>query len=158
MRTTAGIGIAVALLIAMLGCGAPSLAPEPSPASPIVLDLVMAKAPRVGEAAIVTCSIKSAFDAPASVATIELPEGAVLLDGNLEWSGDLRQDVPVQLSATIRFVEEGEWVIKAVAKHVIDEQNWWGDEDYIYLTVTEESGSFESGTAGTSQPTEKQGE
>ncbi|MCJ7516275.1 MAG: hypothetical protein MUO89_10020 [Dehalococcoidia bacterium] len=109
----------------------------------------MSKAPRLNEPAKINFTVKSAFPAPNSVAEVELPSSATLIDGSLSWQGDLEPGSPVQLSGTIKFIEEGQWTIEAFAKHTIDEQNCWGDEAYIYLTVTKEAGEFGFGTTET---------
>ena len=113
----------------------------------------MSRVPRLNEPATITCTVKSVFPAPNSVAQVELPSGATLIDGNLSWQGDLEPDSPVQLSGTIKFIEEGQWTIKAFAKYIIDEQNYWGDEEYIYVTVTKDTGKF-GFTTETSNPAE----
>lgn len=123
------------------GCGIPFETP-PSVSSPITIELAMSKAPRLNEPARITCTIKSAFPAPNSVAQVELPSGATLIDGNLSWQGDLEPGSPVRLSGTIKFVEEGQWTIKAFAKYIISEQTCWGDGEYIYVTVTKYTGKF----------------
>jgi hypothetical protein len=117
-----------------------------STSSPVNLHLEISKAPRLDEEVILRCVVEAAFDAPHSWARIELPEGAVLVDGKTSWEGDLSKEVPVELQATIKFVEDGNWTIKAVARHDIDETNWWGDTEYIYLYVTQDHGRFGFGT------------
>ncbi|MCJ7646851.1 hypothetical protein MUO65_08165 [bacterium] len=108
--------------------------------SPIEVTLKISKAPRLNQIVDLTCTIVSAMDAPNSKAEIELPEEAVKVSGNLKWKGDLKKKHPVTLNTKIKFIKEGKWVIKASAKHIIDEENWWGDIDYLYLTVKKDSG------------------
>jgi len=112
------------------------------PTSPITVELEISAAPALDEQVTVTCQVVTTRDAPGSRAWIELPDSAVVSDGNLEWQGDLVPDEPVTLQAVIAFAEEGKWTIGAIAKHSIDETNWWGDEEYIYLTVGRASGRF----------------
>ena len=40
-------------------------------------------------------------------ATILLSDGAFLIDGDLEWAGDLAADEPLTLQARVKFVREG---------------------------------------------------
>lgn len=110
--------------------------------SPITVDVRISKAPKINENVKLFFTITSAFDAPNSIAEIELPEGAILVNGNLNWKGDLIKNIPVQLSSTIKFIKEGNWTIKTFAKQIFDEENWWGDVDYIYLNVTKKAGQF----------------
>lgn len=121
-----------------------------TPSTPITLKLQIAKAPRLDEDVLVTGIAKSAYDAPRTVARVELPKGAILVSGKLNWTGDLVAGVPVELSAIIRFIKEGNWIIRATAIHKVDEQNSWGDVQSIYLNVTKESGKF--GFSGSPQP------
>jgi len=121
----------------------PSNLPSTSEFSPLNVTLYMEKAPRLNEAAIVICSVKSiGHDAPNTTAIINLPEGAVLVSGNLDWQGDLTADVPVQFSAVIKFVEEGRWIIEAFANHTVDESYGWRDDDYINVDVRADAGTF----------------
>ena len=160
MRESSSLSVIIAisiLLVLLTGLNfACNISPEQPPATsapttPINVDLNIAKAPRLNEIVALSCVVWSDLDGPASTASIELPEGAVLVDGNLKWEGDLQKDIPVQFSATIKFVEEGQWEIKAVANRVVSESYRWGDADYIYLTVKKDSGSFSFDT-NTSEP------
>jgi hypothetical protein len=143
-------------LFLMLGCSTPVEKPPSasSTSSPITVELAMSKAPRLNEPAMITCIVKSVFPAPNSVAQVELPSGATLIDGNLSWQGDLEPGSPVQLSGTIKFIEEGKWTIKAFAKYIIDDNSCWGDGEYIYVTVTKDTGKF-GFTTETSSSAEK---
>jgi hypothetical protein len=107
-------------LFPLLGCGTPFEKPPSASLtnSPITLELTMSKAPSLNETAMTTCTVKSVFPAPNSVAQVDLPSGAILIDGNLSWQGDLEPGSPVQLSGTIKFIEEGQWTIKAFAKDI----------------------------------------
>jgi len=110
--------------------------------TPITVKLEISKAPKLNEDVLVKCIVTSILDAPKTVIKIELPEAAIKLSGDLNWEGDLIQGVPVELSIKVRFIEEGNWTIRATAIHMVDEQNSWGDVDSIYLNVTKESGEF----------------
>ena len=146
------LSISIALPLLLLGCGVTGWPPsETSTSSPITVKLEMSKAPRLNEPVMITCTVISVFSAPNSVAQIELPSGATLIDGNLSWQGDLEPGSPVHLSGTIKFIEEGQWIIKAFAKHIIDDNNCWGDGKFIYVTVTKYSGKY-GFTTETSNP------
>jgi hypothetical protein len=113
------------------------------PSSPLSVDLTMERAPRLNETVVVTCTVKSlGYDAPDTTASINLPEGVVLVSGNIDWHGDLNADIPIEFSAVIKFTEEGKWIISAVANHVFSETRWWRDHGYVMLTVNRESGKF----------------
>ncbi|MBI2523248.1 hypothetical protein HYW19_02575 [Candidatus Woesearchaeota archaeon] len=102
----------------------------------------ISKAPKLNEPVTLTLTISSALDAPDSKTAIELPEGTIKIGGNLSWEGDLSKNVPVQISAEIKFIQGGDWAIKGSAKHIIDEDNSWGDADYIYLGTNETFGKL----------------
>ena len=109
---------------------------------PTTVDLEMSKAPKLNEIVEVAWTIRSTEVVPNCVASVELPEGAIKIDGDLSWSGALKQDIPVQLFATIKFVKEGDWAIRAVARRIVDEISGWSDVDYIFLTVKKDQGEF----------------
>lgn len=70
----------------------------------------------------------------------DVPQEAVVVDGELNWEGPLNNGDRVELSGTIRFPEEGEWLITAWWHPV----EWDGPyvRDSLRLTVTEDSGWF----------------
>lgn len=107
-------------------------------ATPITTRLVLSKAPSVNEAVDLTFTISSVLAAPETTATIVLPEGAVLVEGDLAWTGDLEANEPQIVQATISFEREGEWMIEAKALHEVGNGDIWGDAAYIYLTVSDE--------------------
>jgi hypothetical protein len=110
--------------------------------SPIIVNLEVSKAPYLNEIITVSLKINSVFEAKNTEAAIILPHGAIKVDGNLEWKGDLKRKIPVELIARIKFFKQGNWIIKGYAKHVLDKDTVWGDVDYVYLNVAEGSGSF----------------
>jgi len=68
-----------------------------------------------------------------------VPQELVMVSGDLNWEGSpLKEGDKVRLSATVRFPEEGEWLVNA----------WWAGEEYLHvrtrlrLTVAEDSGVF----------------
>ena len=113
----------------------PMPTPEGVPSTPIEVNLSISKAPALNQTVELTCTVSSIFDVPNTTAQIILPDGARLVSGDLTWRGDLGADKPIFFSAKIVFKEAGNWAIEAVARHVIDEENSWGDIDVIYLNV-----------------------
>jgi hypothetical protein len=108
--------------------------------TPITVKLILSKAPRLDEPADLTVIVSSVLDAPGTTTEILLPEGAVLVNGKLTWSGDLVANQQVQLQATIKFVKQGNWTIEAKARRELENGDVWGDAVYIYLHVTENAG------------------
>lgn len=138
-----GLGLILAACVSTTETpGTTSPAVPLSPSSPIKVELSISKLPVLNEPVDLTCNVTPLSDAPNSTAQIKLSEGASLLDGNLEWQGDLTANIPVSLSAQIVFEETGHHTIEATAIHVIDDKNSWGDIDAIYLDIGIESSTF----------------
>jgi len=86
--------------------------------------------------------VSSIVDAPNTTATISLPDGVELAAGDLTGQWDLKANEPVFLNATVRFTRADDYTIKAAARRVIDENNFWGDVESLYLTIGQEVSSF----------------
>jgi hypothetical protein len=69
--------------------------------------------PRLHETMELLCTIMPGQDYPNIKAEIVLPEGVTLIDGNLEWQGDLEADTPVHFLAKIEFTQTGDYCINA---------------------------------------------
>jgi hypothetical protein len=139
----------VGLILVLEACGTSTETPGTavpavslSPSSPIKVELSISKLPILNEPVDLTCNVTARSDAPNSTAQIKLPKGASLINGNLEWQGDLKADIPVSFSAQIVFKETGHQTIEATATHVIDDKNGWGDLDSIYLDIGADSSTF----------------
>lgn len=74
---------------------------------------------------------------PDTRAEITLPEGLKLVEGNLTWHGSIVGNDIVELKAKVRAIQNGEWRIKGYAEYILDKNNWIGDEEQLYLLVTE---------------------
>ena len=111
-----------------------------APSTPITVKLILSKAPRLNEPAELTFIISSIENAAATKAAITLPEGTVLVSGNLTWSGDLAANKPETIQAKILFNTEGN---KTLTGNALSDQgggNVWGDAAYIYLHITQAAG------------------
>jgi len=101
---------------------------------------------------LLTCRITSLNDVPDFFAHISLfkrheikdiPFSSFLINGDLEWQGDLKQMTPVEFSAVIKFPEEGEWRIYAEGNSLLrEEMELSGFVDDILLTVTDEKSYY----------------
>lgn len=113
----------------------------PSDAStPITVQLILSKIPELNERVDLTFVIQSIEDAPGTKASILLPEGAELIEGELDWEGDLVANTPLELKASIRFTSLGNKTIEAKALSQLENGDIWGDAAYLYLSFTEEGG------------------
>ncbi len=96
----------------------------------------------------ITCTVTSIANAPNTTAEIILPKGVDLISGDITWKGDLKANIPISFSAEIKLTETKNLTIEAVARHIIDEENSWGDMDVIYFNyapIVETEIEIESG-------------
>jgi hypothetical protein len=118
---------------------------------PILLALDISKAPKLGEEAVLTCRITSLHDVAdlptkitfstwqkATTGT-EIPGTNLLVNGDLEWRGSLKVGEPIEFSATIKFPEEGDWLIHGQGDILT---NGTGSADEIRMNITRDRGSF----------------
>ena len=120
--------------------------------APVILELDIANAPLTGEDTLLTCRITSLNDVPDFFTHIRLfkrhqikdiPSSSFLVNGSLEWQGELKKMTPVEFSAVIKFPEEGEWRIYAEGNSLLrEEMELSGFEDKIKLTVTDEKSYY----------------
>jgi hypothetical protein len=108
---------------------------EGDPLQEIKSYISISHAPLLNETAELIYTVSSRIDFPNIEAQIILPEGAVLVDGNLEWQGDLEAGVPINILAKIAFKETGNWRIDAGVWYWIGDENSGRVMDSIYLTV-----------------------
>ena len=120
--------------------------------APVILELDIANAPLTGEEALLTCRITSLHDVSDFFTHISLfmrheikdiPLSSFLINGSLEWQGDLKQMTPVEFSAVIKFPEEGEWHIFAEGNSLSrEEMELSGFVDNITLTITDDKSYY----------------
>jgi len=79
------------------------------------------------------------WDAPATNAQILLPEGFELIEGNLEWKGDVIRGTPVEMKVNVRAAKEGDWKIEARAGYSPGEGGYYVGSDTLYISVSEDS-------------------
>ena len=121
----------------------------PSYEWPLICTLDMSKAPRLGEPTELTWSVSSIRDIeekvevwiefhrmqPGSWQRTTHSGESMLVEGDLEWEGTLKKDVPVSSSATVEFPEEGDWKIRLAA---FNRQGSQSCSSGVYLNVTKE--------------------
>jgi len=71
-------------------------------------------------------------------AKINLSEGLELMEGSLNWQGDIVGDAQKEFKIKVRAVKNGEWIVEANAKYIIDETSWYGDVERFYILVKDE--------------------
>ena len=106
---------------------------------PIEANLSFSESPVLGKPVQVTATLNLVKDYFKEVVRevdvkITLSEGFQLLDGNLEWKGDIQRNQTYTLRATVRTIKTGTWQIGV---------NAWGEADGVngftglYVTVSE---------------------
>jgi len=94
--------------------------PAPPPRGAIIVELSFSEPPVLGKPVevLATFTIREGYnkDTTNSWARISLDEGFELVDGNLEWKGDLLHGSSVEIKATVRAIKTGERKISAKAK------------------------------------------
>lgn len=126
----------------------PESPPKPpaatAPSGGIIINLSFADgAPLLNQEAELRCTISSKRDIQNTIAQILLPEGATLVDGNLEWQGDLKAGVPTSFSAQIVFRETGKWSIEVKARNEGGPSpGLWHGMDVVYITVWDDHSEF----------------
>ncbi len=79
------------------------------------------------------------FDAENATARIILPNGFELVDGDLEWQGDIIRGTPVTIKATIRAIKTGDWNIEAGAGFSPGKGHYLKGSANLYISVFEDS-------------------
>ena len=136
---------------------------QSAPSTGMEVDLSISNAPALNQTAELTCTITSISDAHNTTAQITLPEGLVLVSGNLYWTGDIivpeeekrkhprpnRSDPDydrlceeyvypkgrVEFSAVVKTVEVGHWNLVARAN---GEGIYGSGIDRLYISVFED--------------------
>jgi hypothetical protein len=91
--------------------------------APVRVELDLSKAPQAGEEVTLTCTIASLHDVPDYSLSLRfyrrglnggltlVPTSTFLVNGELNWQGNLLQGKPTVFTTTIKFPQEGEWEI-----------------------------------------------
>lgn len=109
---------------------------------PVAIVLEMDRAVGVGETAVLTWTLSSAWD-QAVEGLVELPSGMDLVDGDLNWAGSLKAGQQQTLTATITVEAEGQHGIHGVIRTPATEDGTiWSDAVYLYLTVNQDGAFF----------------
>lgn len=106
--------------------------------TPIIVKVDTSKPPLVGEEVTITCTISSLSDVPNCFLQIDfyrrLNDGSsgkvdgsnFLVNGSLQWQGDLKQAQPTVLTTIIKFPIEGDWQIHVQGHSQANPNNYKG--------------------------------
>lgn len=114
-----------------------------APSTPIKVDLSISHAPLVNEPAEITCTVTTLIDYPNMNVQIESTYGdaLALVDGSLEWHGDLVANVPATFSAQVVFTYSGDYNIGWRVWQTGKEYSW-ANPRLICLIIGEDESSF----------------
>jgi hypothetical protein len=121
-----------------------SVARTDDPLSRMNTHLSISHPPKLNEPAEIICTIIPYIDCPDAKAEIVLPDGATLIDGTLEWQGDLKSNMPVNYLAKISFNETGDFHIDAGLWRWFDGNYSWQVTDSLYLQIGVNESQFGS--------------
>jgi hypothetical protein len=97
---------------------------------PVGLVIEVPHFPNVGEEVIVTFSLIASEDVPHVKVVVVLPEELVLIDGVLEWAGDVEKEKEETFQITIKTTEEGQFEILGILTYDDEE---WKYANYIFV-------------------------
>jgi hypothetical protein len=108
---------------------------------PVNVAVEIDHAPLIGESAVISWTVSSAWDMPLVYGVLELSDGLQLTDGDASWQGSLAAGGKQTLFATITVLSEGILDIRGVVKTEPQGGDSWSNVAHLYLTVTQD-GSF----------------
>jgi len=105
----------------------------PGEQTPLAVDLDIPKPPRLDEPVQLTWSLNSIRDIDGVISEVKfyrmegthrvrVPVENLLIEGDLTWKGAIKKDSPINFSATVRFPQEGDWEILAIADSYAEQQ------------------------------------
>jgi len=123
----------------------------PNKVSPVSVTIKPSRAPLLGEPFELVMTIRSISDVAQAevypefswrdgIKNVKIPLEDILVDGDLTYKGSLKQSVPIELSGTVKFLHEGDWLIlgwRRSSPEVISDYN-----HSIYLHVGEDKSRF----------------
>ena len=136
-----GLLICCAILLPALVSCSSGTGSNGKPMSPMEVLLTLEGTPSLNNVVQLNLSAKALSNAPNTTVEILLPEGVVLVSGEIAWQGDISENNTVNLSCSVKTIREGSFTIKGSA--VSTQTNYiFGKEDKIYLEVTSIGGTF----------------
>jgi hypothetical protein len=114
---------------------------ETPPMSPLMAEFTMSGKPALNRTVNITFSFSSSEDTPNTIAEVILPEGIEYISGNITWEGFLSENETITLKASIKAVKTGQFTLKASATGGYKGSYYYGDIDYLYLNVKNNTGT-----------------
>lgn len=132
------------LLPLLLNSSCPAIEMAPMPPPTFDVELSLSEPPILGKTVQVTFSVAldkdRDADCPDTIIQIEIPAGFELVSGDLYWTGTVRKyGAPVEVSARLKAVCEGEYTIDGAAK-ISGEGYSYGESDRLYVGIFKSKG------------------
>ena len=108
------------------------------PTVPLDIDLSIEGLPKLNQTVKLIVTVTGLLNLPNTSLQIQLPEGFILINGDLSWKGALTTNEIKKIQALVKPVKVGNWTIKAVARSY-HEWGFYGKEDILYISVSEET-------------------
>ncbi len=111
---------------------------ESPPSVPIAVTLSLSPVPLVNEVGELRCLVTCALKASNVTVKVKLPDGLALVSGDLSWEGNLPANGKIELKASIKSLNVGDWTIEADARYSFP-GGIYMDENKLHITITEAS-------------------
>jgi hypothetical protein len=111
-----------------------------APASPLTATLAMPVVPGVNQPALLIINVGTVVDAPNMTATLSLPDGAEVIEGETSWEVSLNTGQTATFTTTIQFGQTGEQEIYVYLQQPIDANNTHLGEGALVVTIGEQAG------------------
>ena len=81
-------------------------------------DFITTGEPILNQEVEILFSIKPVLEAPNTTISVYLPEGIELVHGDIHWEGDIQKDEVVQITFTVKPVQEGQLILWSYVESV----------------------------------------
>jgi len=106
------IGIMLISITLLLDYFKETALPEEKPQADVEVNLLLSKAPKVGEIAELALKVTPHKYASNALVKIDVPRGIELIEGNTEWKGKIEPNQTVFLNIKIKPLETGDYYLK----------------------------------------------
>jgi hypothetical protein len=110
--------------------------------SPVNISLDISDLPQLGIPFNLIYTVSSQDDNSDINVEIKIPEGAMVVNGNLTWKGKLSGIKQSSSTIQLKFMKTGKYTIEATASEQIDKGNTWGDSASLFVQIGTEISTF----------------
>lgn len=119
-------------------------------------DFVVTGEPILNQEVEILFTAKPITDSPETEIYLHLPEGIELVQGDVRWEGNIKKDEVVEITITVKSVQEGQWTIHAYVKGMLDGK-YEKDRVYYLVFLTSKDSGQVSRTHFYPPPVEREG-